>query len=349
MRWKLLWLVGAVLGGLSGTESALISCRAAASSKSTTLSCDAKSARSAYLARCMIPMREFNSDFTFLSKPDAYRRCIDPNGRLVSGPYELSLVEESDLPDVARFVVRVFGADAIKLSQDLGSFERMLMTPAIELVNGYSGIIAFAEVLAGLRSRLSYRFQRKRIDLSPPDLKGMNRSDQINMAAGTSIVLAFAKNSSNVRNDWHTDVIASVELRLQPCDAKIPFSLPWIDRIERRLAAFVGVDTSKTRDLQPYLSNLCVDEAFRGKGIGRALVRCVEDITINTWGYSRMYLHVDPDNKAAMELYKNEGYRDVGRRWSPLWAGKASTIGYFVKNLESVDSDEPSHRNEQRR
>lgn len=92
----------------------------------------------------------------------------------------------------------------------------------------------------------------------------------------------------------------------QPCDAKIPFSLPWLDRVERRIAATVGIGAD-SGDLQPYLSNLCVDEKFRGKKIGRALVRCVEDIAKTTWGMSRMYLHVDEDNIAALSLYCSEG------------------------------------------
>ena len=81
------------------------------------------------------------------------------------------------------------------------------------------------------------------------------------------------------------------------------------------------------------MSNLCVDERFRGKQIGRALVRCVENIAKTSWGYQRIYLHVDEDNKAALNLYKGEGYRDVGHRWNPFWAGSAADIGYFVKPL----------------
>jgi ribosomal protein S18 acetylase RimI-like enzyme len=286
----------------------------------------------------LVPIRKCGGDFTFLSQSDEYRCCIDRYGKF-ENKYDLSLIEESDLPDVSRFIVQTFGADAIRISQDLGSFERMLMTPAIELVNGYSGIVAFAEVLAGLRSRLSFRLKSKRIDMSTPNLDGLSRDDQISMAACTSVVLALAKNRSNDSNDWHSDVIASVELRLQPCDAKIPFSLPWIDRIERGMASLIGLGKNNGRDLQPYLSNLCVEDSHRGKGIGRALARCVENIA-ESWGYSRMYLHVDIDNKAATELYKSEGYRDVGMRWNPFWAGKAADIGYFVKQLNPTVKDD---------
>jgi len=63
------------------------------------------------------------------------------------------------------------------------------------------------------------------------------------------------------------------------------------------------------------------------------MVRCLEDIAVTRWGLSKMYLHVDAENEAAMQLYKSEGYKDVGRRWNPFWAGKAADIGYFFKKL----------------
>jgi ribosomal protein S18 acetylase RimI-like enzyme len=107
-----------------------------------------------------------------------------------------------------------------------------------------------------------------------------------------------------------------------------------LDKIERRLAATIGLGEGTGRDLKPYLSNLCVDEKYRGKKIGRALVRCVENIAKTRWGYTRMYLHVDEDNNAALGLYQSEGYRDVGHRWNPFWAGSAADIGYYVKTLQ---------------
>lgn len=67
--------------------------------------------------------------------------------------------------------------------------------------------------------------------------------------------------------------------------------------------------------------------------MGKAIVRCVEDIT-QSWGYSQLYLHVDLDNEAALKLYQNEGYKDAGKRWNPFWAGKAAEIGYFCKKLD---------------
>ena len=123
----------------------------------------------------------------------------------------------------------------------------------------------------------------------------------------------------------------------QPCDAKIPFNLPWLDGIERKLGSIIGLGDNGSNvgntGLQPYLSNLCVDEQYRGKGLGRVLVQCVEHIAKVTWKYNRIYLHVDIDNDSAYGLYKSEGYKDVGHRWNPFWAGSAADIGYFVKTL----------------
>jgi GNAT superfamily N-acetyltransferase len=288
----------------------------------------------------LIPIRTQEQEFTFLEKPDRYRGCIDRHGKLTRTEYELSLVEESDLVNIARFIVQVFGADAISISKNLTSFEKMLMIPAADLVNGYSSIVAFAEVYAGLRSRLANQLNyQPSLMFAPPNVSGLPREEQLRVSACSSVVLVLGKvHPSSIDNSEDNHIIATVELRLQPCDAKIPFSLPWIDRIERRLASllsFFGGPKKVQHDLQPYLSNLCVDEAYRGMGIGKALVRCVESIAATNWGFSKMFLHVDLDNQAALQLYKTEGYKDVGRRWNPFWAGRSADIGYFVKRLSS--------------
>jgi ribosomal protein S18 acetylase RimI-like enzyme len=91
------------------------------------------------------------------------------------------------------------------------------------------------------------------------------------------------------------------------------------------------MDKSKNPPLRPYLCNLCVAPNLRSLGIGRALCRIVEAIAQQKWSYSHIYLHVDPTNDAAMKLYENEGYVDVGRRWNAFWAGEE--ISYYVKRL----------------
>lgn len=281
----------------------------------------------------LVPLSNYASDLTFFAEPEDYRCCIDTKGNFIDGEevYELNLVEEGDLPDLCRFVVSTFGADAIRLSQDINSFEKLLMTPAAEFMNGYSSLVAFAEVFSGTKQRLSERFHK--MDLSRPTLDGLTRQEKIEKVEKDSLILALAQ-----RRESKLVIIASIELRLQPCDAKIPFSLPWLDRIERKVASSIGLGDGTGRDLQPYLSNLCVDETFRGRRIGRALVRCVENIAKTTWGYNRIYLHVDEGNAPALNLYRSENYKDVGHRWNPFWAGSAAEIGYYVKTMQGPKS-----------
>lgn len=157
----------------------------------------------------LVPIRNFRSDITFLDQSDS---CFDNDGRLVGNGegYELCVVQEEDLPDVARFVINSFGAEAISLSSDLNSFERLLMHPTVGLLNAYSGLVAYAEVLSGLQSRTKDRL--KNIDISAPKLSG-TREEKLEQAARSSLVLAVGRASKG--SDWRIDVIASVELRLE--------------------------------------------------------------------------------------------------------------------------------------
>jgi ribosomal protein S18 acetylase RimI-like enzyme len=248
----------------------------------------------------------------------------------------LAIAEEDDLPDVSRLTIDAFGDIAVSLSSDLNNLERAILSPGVALWNGYTGYVAYTEVLSGLRTRMKDKLHK--VDLSPPPVKDhVSEEESEAVAARSSLILALARSKAESDDSGGTiDVIATVELRLQPTDAKIPFSQPWLDSIERKAAKALGIKT-RTRDekLQPYLSNLCVAESARGRRIGKALVRCVEQIASDTWGYDKIYLHVDLENVAALNLYKSEGYEDVGLRWNVPWAGGASDIGYFVKKLKA--------------
>jgi len=281
----------------------------------------------------LVPISEFRSEFTFLDKTDSYRCNIDQDGKFHSSTndedYILAVVSENDLPDTAQFVIQSFGADAIALSQDLNSLERALIAPSVGLLNSYSGLVAYAEVFTGLR----YRTKVRSDDIQAPKLMG-DLEVQVKQAEQSSLILVVAK--PKIGSEWQVDIVASIELRLQLTDAKIPFTLPWLDRVERKLASLVNKDSvSPSKNLRPYLSNLCVEESHRRNNLGRSLVRCVEDVAKTVWGYDQMYLHVDIENSPALNLYKQEGYQAVkGRRWQPFWAGKAAEIGYFVKRLQ---------------
>lgn len=254
-----------------------------------------------------------------------------------------------DLPPITQLTLEVFDATAITLSStsDWSAFEKAVagavFEPAVSMYNSYASAVGYIEVLSGLRRRMSSTVVDGDINmaLSPPvlsdgsidrSIKTHDRSTLEEIAAQSSLILVLATTTPT-----GLKAAASVELRLQPTDAKIPFSQPWLDNTERkivRLFPFTSRNNdSKNPPLRPYLCNLCVSENCRAMGIGRALCRIVESIASQHWGYNHLYLHVDPDNVAARTLYEKEGYKDVGKRWNVMWAGGSDRIGYYVKRL----------------
>lgn len=315
------------------------------------------------VSESLVPLTQFSKSLTFFADTTTTTNndkgdtegCINHAGYFYDRPqaeggsstrYELGIVEEHEVATLAKFIVTGFGADVITLAKEMSSFEKLLLDPAAQLLNGYSGVVAFAEVYTGTKQRIAQRLgtittqsnnnnNNNDAIIAAPQLQGLASHDaRIRTAERDSLVLILAKTNddNNARQDTAatTEIIASIELRLQPCDAKIPFSIPWLDRLERRFWKLA----TQQEDLQPYLSNLCVAEDYRGRQIGRSLVRCVEDIAHTHWGYQRMYLHVDEVNRPALQLYQSAGYTDVGHRWNPFWAGSmAPKIGYYVKAL----------------
>lgn len=101
---------------------------------------------------------------------------------------------------------------AIRFSQDVNAFERMLLEPAAELLNGYSNLVAFGEVFSGTKQRVSNRL--KTMDISPPKVQGLtSREDMVKESDRNSLVLALARPSGD--SESKVEVIASIELRLQ--------------------------------------------------------------------------------------------------------------------------------------
>ena len=287
---------------------------------------------------------------SFLDSSVSYRTCINENGELNcddgSKPYIISIVQEDDLPAISKLTVDAFGSDAITLSGDLSVLEKGLLQPGIGAFNAYSGAVAFTEVLSGLRQRMMNRIDdsnnlgtsdvnssKIEILLAPPPVSNVDDKDAAVVASKSSLILALGREVTGGASG-EIEAIATVELRLQPTDAKIPFSEPWFDKVERNCAKLFNMDISpKDKQLQPYLSNLCVDQSVRGRQIGKAMCRVVESIAKDAWGYEKLYLHVDLENVAALNLYKKEGFNDVGSRWNPFWAGQAAEIGYYVKHI----------------
>jgi ribosomal protein S18 acetylase RimI-like enzyme len=304
-------------------------------------------------------------------------QSLDSDGMLISSflsneqkkkHYRLYLATNvDDLPPIAKLTLDVFDVSAIAMSNavDWNAIEAALVgsvvAPAVSAYNSWAYSVGYTEVLSGLRSRMRNRItnacgeERKCNDWLAPlvpdntDTSSYNSSNDMplqDVASRSSLILALARTitplDDNQRGkEEEIEVIASIELRLQPTDAKIPFSQPWLDVIERKLVRFTMFGKSiNNPPLRPYLCNLCISPNFTRLGIGRALCRIVEAIARDKWSYSQIYLHVDPANDAAIQLYDTEGYVDVGSRWNAFWAGGANEISYLVKRLRTTGLDQ---------
>jgi ribosomal protein S18 acetylase RimI-like enzyme len=73
----------------------------------------------------------------------------------------------------------------------------------------------------------------------------------------------------------------------------------------------------------PYLSNLAIRDSHRRQGIAQQLLQRSEE-TIRNWGFREIYLHVLENNRAALQLYRSQGYhiRHSDNHWGNLLLGQ---------------------------
>lgn len=77
---------------------------------------------------------------------------------------------------------------------------------------------------------------------------------------------------------------------------------------DKFLIGYVWAYEHKYRDEERvYVSEIRVDENFRGRGIGHKLLQAVENAALEL-GYRALYIHTEASNKGAIRLYENEGY-----------------------------------------
>lgn len=78
------------------------------------------------------------------------------------------------------------------------------------------------------------------------------------------------------------------------------------------------------------VANIAVDEAYRGKGIGRELVGRLETALL-TEGIGRIFLEVRVSNSAALALYLKCGF--VGKTVRPRYYGDGEDAVIMVKEI----------------
>lgn len=75
---------------------------------------------------------------------------------------------------------------------------------------------------------------------------------------------------------------------------------------------FLNNTCKETGDSSPELNVLYVFEHLKGRGIGYKLISECESV-LNEKKYPGMWLTVYHKNKAAIEFYKRQSYKDIGR------------------------------------
>jgi len=69
-----------------------------------------------------------------------------------------------------------------------------------------------------------------------------------------------------------------------------------------------------------FIHSFYIDEEYRNMGIGKNLLKRVIDI-LKSENFKIVELTVDPDNKVAIHLYREAGFREVGFRKSEYGKG----------------------------
>ena len=81
--------------------------------------------------------------------------------------------------------------------------------------------------------------------------------------------------------------------------------------IEGRIAGFIAYYCNDPSCELAFLTMLCIDPGYAGKGIGKHLLNC--SITdIKNKGFHSYVLEVKKDNLPAIQLYKNAGFEITG-------------------------------------
>jgi ribosomal protein S18 acetylase RimI-like enzyme len=77
--------------------------------------------------------------------------------------------------------------------------------------------------------------------------------------------------------------------------------------IDDSLAGFVCAYGNKSEEFGTYIDNLHVSTDFKGKGIGRALMKQITQWSIETYNQPKLYLKVLENNYAARGFYDKMG------------------------------------------
>jgi ribosomal protein S18 acetylase RimI-like enzyme len=108
-------------------------------------------------------------------------------------------------------------------------------------------------------------------------------------------------------------------------------SATWIAEEAGAMAGFGIVEwTPSIRGLSAYIQTIEVLSEHRGKGIGKELLRRIED-SAREADAATLWLHVDRTNTTAIRLYAAHGFSEVGEEKNYYASGRDALI--YRKNV----------------
>jgi ribosomal-protein-alanine N-acetyltransferase len=83
---------------------------------------------------------------------------------------------------------------------------------------------------------------------------------------------------------------------------------------------------------EAHILNLSVEPGFQGRGFGGHMLNHLKK-DAREQGARQMFLEVRESNRAAMQMYLNHGFNEVGRRWNyyPTAAGREDALVYGLQ------------------
>ncbi|MEW4983945.1 MAG: ribosomal protein S18-alanine N-acetyltransferase [Cycloclasticus sp.] len=122
------------------------------------------------------------------------------------------------------------------------------------------------------------------------------------------------------------------------------YSYPWSEAIFRdcikigysnwaliKDEQFIGYVILSVAVGEAHILNICLDPAYKGKGLGRKFLEEVL-IVAKKKNAESVFLEVRPSNTAAVNLYKKAGFKQIGQRknYYPAAEGKEDAIVFSL-------------------
>ncbi|MGI9308641.1 MAG: ribosomal protein S18-alanine N-acetyltransferase [Gammaproteobacteria bacterium] len=123
-----------------------------------------------------------------------------------------------------------------------------------------------------------------------------------------------------IRPMQHGDLSNVAEL--ESCAYKYPWSIgifrdcllaDYVSVVLERNSVVLGYGIMSVAAAEGHLLNLCVDVNFRRRGYGRHLLDYLRKHALES-GVERLFLEVRASNQAALDLYENAGFCQLGVR-----------------------------------